>query len=180
MTHDARPLLASIAAPTLAMAANTTADPMYARDASGTVITTAWCRVSGTCQRKHQRSQQRNPPSPAARRNDDRMVFHKRSLPTCRGANCAGETVALLGEAQSRPALVEPRLAAQSLGGRVFDVVAHTHRRRMRCHPISWRLQAIAGHPAVTPLAASDLVIDCTVESCCTRVRTGVGWRNVC
>ena len=38
-----------------------------------------------------------------------------------------GEVVAVLSESQSRPALVETsRLAAQSLGGRVFDVVIPT------------------------------------------------------
>ncbi|MEQ1874035.1 MAG: peptidase M29 [Ilumatobacteraceae bacterium] len=79
----------------------------------------------------------------------------------------AGETVAILSEAQSRPALVETaRLAAQSLGGRVFDVVVPTppsaHAVPIRSTGAS---QAIAGNPAVIwALAASDLVIDCTVE----------------
>jgi 2,5-dihydroxypyridine 5,6-dioxygenase len=79
----------------------------------------------------------------------------------------AGETVALLSEAQSRPALVETaRLAAQSLGGRVFDVVVPTpsavHAVPIRSTGAS---QALAGHPAViAALAASELVIDCTVE----------------
>ncbi|MBI4885200.1 MAG: peptidase M29 [Actinobacteria bacterium] len=78
-----------------------------------------------------------------------------------------GETVALLSEAQSRQALVETaRLAAQSLGGRVFDVVvptpSSTHAVPIRSTGAS---QALAGHPAViAALAASDLVIDCTVE----------------
>jgi len=78
-----------------------------------------------------------------------------------------GETVALLSETQSRPALVETaRLAAQSLGGRVFDVVVPTpssaHTVPIRSTGAS---QAIAGNPAVVwALAASDLVIDCTVE----------------
>ena len=79
----------------------------------------------------------------------------------------AGETVAVLSEAQSRPVLVETaRLAAQSLGGRAFDVVVPTpasaHAVPIRSTGAS---QAIAGHPAViAALAASDLVLDCTVE----------------
>ena len=85
-------------------------------------------------------------------------------------ARCAlheGETVAVLSEAQSRPALVETaRLAAQSLGGRVFDLVVPTPNS---AHPVPIRStgasQAIAGNPAVLwALAASDFVIDCTVE----------------
>ncbi|HAP76193.1 MAG TPA: peptidase M29 [Acidimicrobiaceae bacterium] len=79
----------------------------------------------------------------------------------------AGETVAILSESQSRPSLVETaRLAAQSLGGRVFDVVVPTpasaHAVPIRSTGAS---QALAGHPAViAALAASDFVIDCTVE----------------
>jgi 2,5-dihydroxypyridine 5,6-dioxygenase len=78
-----------------------------------------------------------------------------------------GEKVAILSESQSRPSLVETaRLAAQSLGGRVFDVVVPTppsaHAVPIRSTGAS---QAIAGHPSViAALAASDLVIDCTVE----------------
>ncbi|CAN5663155.1 hypothetical protein BH10ACT2_BH10ACT2_17950 [soil metagenome] len=78
-----------------------------------------------------------------------------------------GETVALLSESQSRLALVETaRLAAQSLGGRVFDVVVPTP---PSAHPVPIRStgasQALAGHPPVIwALAASDFVIDCTVE----------------
>jgi len=85
-------------------------------------------------------------------------------------ARCAlheGETVAVLSESQSRPSVVETaRLAAQSLGGRVFDVVVPTppsaHAVPIRSTGAS---QALAGPPAViAALAASDLVIDCTVE----------------
>jgi 2,5-dihydroxypyridine 5,6-dioxygenase len=78
-----------------------------------------------------------------------------------------GEKVAILSESQSRPSLVETaRLAAQSLGGRVFDVVVPTppsaHAVPVRSTGAS---QAIAGHPAViAALSVSDLVIDCTVE----------------
>jgi 2,5-dihydroxypyridine 5,6-dioxygenase len=78
-----------------------------------------------------------------------------------------GEVVALLSESQSRPALVETaRLAAQSLGGRVFDVVvatpASTHLVPIRSTGAS---QAIAGNPAVVAaLSTAGLVIDCTVE----------------
>ena len=85
-------------------------------------------------------------------------------------ARCAlheGETVAVLSESQSRPSVVEPaRLAAQSLGARVFEVVVppppSAHAVPIRSTGAS---QALAGHPAViAALAASDLVIDCTVE----------------
>jgi 2,5-dihydroxypyridine 5,6-dioxygenase len=78
-----------------------------------------------------------------------------------------GEVVALLSESQSRADLVETaRLAAQSLGGRVFDVVVATP---ASAHPVPIRStgasQAIAGNPAViAALAAAGLVIDCTVE----------------
>lgn len=78
-----------------------------------------------------------------------------------------GETVAILSETQSRPALVETaRLAAQSLGAQVFDVVVPTpsnpHRVPIRSTGAS---QAIAHNPAVIAgLGASDMVIDCTVE----------------
>ena len=79
----------------------------------------------------------------------------------------AGENVAVLSESQSRPVLVETaRLAAQSLGARVFDVVVPTP---PSAHPVPIRStgasQALAHHPAVIAgLAASDMVIDCTVE----------------
>jgi 2,5-dihydroxypyridine 5,6-dioxygenase len=78
-----------------------------------------------------------------------------------------GEKVAILSESQSRPSLVETaRLAAQSLGGKVFDVVVPTP---PSSHPVPIRStgasQAIAGHSAViAALGASDLVVDCTVE----------------
>ena len=77
------------------------------------------------------------------------------------------EVVALLSESQSRPALVEAaRLAAQSLGGRVFDIVvptpASTHSVPIRSTGAS---QAIAGNASViAALSAAGLVIDCTVE----------------
>ncbi|MFZ4717842.1 MAG: peptidase M29 [Ilumatobacteraceae bacterium] len=79
----------------------------------------------------------------------------------------AGETVALLSESQSRPSLVETaRLAAQSLGAQVFDVVVPTpasvHAVPIRSTGAS---QAIQGNEAVlAALVHSDLVIDCTVE----------------
>ena len=79
----------------------------------------------------------------------------------------AGERVAILSESQSRPALVETaRLAAQSLGGSVFDIVVPTP---PSMHPVPIRStgasQALAGNAAVVAaLGASDLVIDCTVE----------------
>jgi 2,5-dihydroxypyridine 5,6-dioxygenase len=79
----------------------------------------------------------------------------------------AGETVAILSESQSRTVLVETsRLAAQSLGGRVIDVVLPTpsssHAVPIRSTGAS---QAISDHPgAIAALAAVDLVVDCTVE----------------
>ena len=79
----------------------------------------------------------------------------------------AGEVVTVLSETQSRPSIVETaRLAAQSLGGRVADVVVPTPRS---AHSVPIRStgasQALAGNPAViAALAGSDLVIDCTVE----------------
>ena len=78
-----------------------------------------------------------------------------------------GEVVALLSESQSRHALVETaRLAAQSLGGRIFDVVVPTP---ASTHPVPIRStgasQAIAGNPGViAALSSAGLVIDCTVE----------------
>jgi len=79
----------------------------------------------------------------------------------------AGETVAVLSESSSRRDLVDTaRLAAQSLGGRVFDVVVPTP---SSAHPVPIRStgasQAIAHHRGViAALASSELVIDCTVE----------------
>jgi 2,5-dihydroxypyridine 5,6-dioxygenase len=89
---------------------------------------------------------------------------------TAQFARCglvAGEVVALLSESQSRPALVETsRLAAQSLGARVFDIVlptpASTHSVPIRSTGAS---QAIAGNAGViAALSSAGLVIDCTVE----------------
>ena len=78
-----------------------------------------------------------------------------------------GETVALLSESQSRASLVETaRLAAQSLGGRVCDLVVPTP-AATQAVPIrsTGASQAIADHPSViAALVASDFVIDCTVE----------------
>jgi 2,5-dihydroxypyridine 5,6-dioxygenase len=85
-------------------------------------------------------------------------------------ARCAlapGEVVAVLSESQSRPELVETaRLAAQSLGASVFDLVVPTP---TSVHPVAIRStgasQAIAHNRSViAALASTDLVIDCTVE----------------
>ncbi len=79
----------------------------------------------------------------------------------------SGEVVTVLSETQSRPALVETaRLAAQSLGGRVLDVVVPTppnpHVVPVRSTGAS---QALAGNrSAIAALSTSDLVLDCTVE----------------
>jgi 2,5-dihydroxypyridine 5,6-dioxygenase len=78
-----------------------------------------------------------------------------------------GEVVAVLSESQSRAAIVETaRLAAQSLGGRVLDIVVPTP---ASAHPVPIRStgasQALAHNPAVlAALAAADFVVDCTVE----------------
>jgi 2,5-dihydroxypyridine 5,6-dioxygenase len=78
-----------------------------------------------------------------------------------------GEVVAILSESQSRPTLVETaRLAAESLGARVFEVVVptppSTHAVPIRSTGAS---QAIAGNPAViAALRTAGLVVDCTVE----------------
>lgn len=79
----------------------------------------------------------------------------------------ADEVVTILSETQSRPSIVETaRLAAQSLGARVADLVVPTP-RSVHSVPIrsTGASQALAGNPAViAALAGSDLVIDCTVE----------------
>jgi 2,5-dihydroxypyridine 5,6-dioxygenase len=78
-----------------------------------------------------------------------------------------GETVVVLSETQSRTALVDTaRLAAQSIGARVFDVVVPTP---ASAHPVPIRStgasQAIAGNASViAALSTAGLVIDCTVE----------------
>jgi 2,5-dihydroxypyridine 5,6-dioxygenase len=85
-------------------------------------------------------------------------------------ARCAlapGEAVAILSESQSRPELVETaRLAAQSLGASVFDIVVPTP---ASAHPVPIRStgasQAIAHNRSViVALASTHMVIDCTVE----------------
>jgi 2,5-dihydroxypyridine 5,6-dioxygenase len=78
-----------------------------------------------------------------------------------------GEIVAVLSESASRPELVETsRIAAQMLGGRVFDVVVPTP---ASTGPVALRSTgasvALAGNRgAIAALAAADVVIDCTVE----------------
>jgi 2,5-dihydroxypyridine 5,6-dioxygenase len=78
-----------------------------------------------------------------------------------------GEAVVLLSESQSRTALVEAaRLAAQSHGAAVVDVVVPTPRSE---HAVPIRStgasQAIGHHPsALGALTSASLVIDCTVE----------------
>ncbi|MGD9705814.1 MAG: peptidase M29 [Acidimicrobiia bacterium] len=79
----------------------------------------------------------------------------------------AGEVVVILSETQSRSVLVDTaRLAAQSLGAAVFDVVVPTPPSSA---PVPIRStgasQAIAGNRSViAALASAGLVIDCTVE----------------
>jgi len=79
----------------------------------------------------------------------------------------AGDTVAVLSESQSRPVLPElARLAAARLGARVFSIVLPSVfsgelpvARSTGASPV---LRKIA--PVVSALAASTLVVDCTVE----------------
>jgi 2,5-dihydroxypyridine 5,6-dioxygenase len=84
-----------------------------------------------------------------------------------RCALTAGENVCVLSESSSRQVLVDTaRLAAQSLGATVFDVVVPTP---PSAHPVPIRStgasQALARNPAVVQaLRTVDLVIDCTVE----------------
>ncbi|MDX6539914.1 MAG: 2,5-dihydroxypyridine 5,6-dioxygenase [Gaiellales bacterium] len=78
-----------------------------------------------------------------------------------------GEVVALLSESSSRPELVETsRIAAQMLGGRIYDIVvptpASTGAVPVRSTGSSLALAGNRG--AIAGLAAADLVIDCTVE----------------
>lgn len=79
----------------------------------------------------------------------------------------AGDDVVVLSEDDSRPDLVTTaRLAAESLGTRVVDIVLRTPRNRAAV-PVrsTGASQAIAGNDTVVAaLAAVDLVVDCTVE----------------
>jgi 2,5-dihydroxypyridine 5,6-dioxygenase len=78
-----------------------------------------------------------------------------------------GEVVAVLSESASRSELVETaRLAAEMLGGQVFDLVVRTP---VNDQPVAVRStgasRALQGNPAVlAALAAAGLVVDCTVE----------------
>jgi len=85
-------------------------------------------------------------------------------------ARCAlrpGDTVAVLAESQSRPVLPElARLAAARLGARVFTLLLPTPFEPKR--PVARSTGACGAikntAPVVSALAASTLVIDCTVE----------------
>ncbi len=85
-------------------------------------------------------------------------------------ARCAlrpGDTVAVLSESQSRPVLPQlARLAAARLGSKVFEINLPTPfeagRPPIRSTGASTALQQIA--PVTVALAASTLVVDCTVE----------------
>ena len=84
-----------------------------------------------------------------------------------RCAIVAGDTVAILSESQSRRVLVElADLAASQLGARVFHLVVPTPSPAssipIRSTGASDALGRLA--PVVQALAASTLVIDCTVE----------------
>lgn len=78
----------------------------------------------------------------------------------------AGETVAVLSESQSRPVLPQlARLAAARLGCRVFSIEVPTPFEPgppVRSTGACMALQQLA--PVVGALAASTMVIDCTVE----------------
>ena len=77
-----------------------------------------------------------------------------------------GDTVAVLGESQSRPVLVQlAQLAAARIGARVFTLTLQTKHHAgpaIRSTGASDAIQNIA--PVVAALAASTLVVDCTVE----------------
>jgi 2,5-dihydroxypyridine 5,6-dioxygenase len=77
-----------------------------------------------------------------------------------------GDTVAVLAESQSRPVLVQlAQLAAARIGCRVFTLTLPTPHHdgpAVRSTGASHAIQAIA--PVVSALAASTLVVDCTVE----------------
>lgn len=78
-----------------------------------------------------------------------------------------GDTVAVLGESQSRPVLMElARLAAARLGAQVFTLVLPTvfdsTSPVTRSTGASGAIRKLA--PVVSALAASTLVLDCTVE----------------
>jgi 2,5-dihydroxypyridine 5,6-dioxygenase len=85
-------------------------------------------------------------------------------------ARCAlqrGDTVCVLGESQSRPVLVQlAQLAAARLGAQVFSLVLPSQFSRdlpvARSTGASPVLRNIA--PVVSALAASTLIVDCTVE----------------
>jgi 2,5-dihydroxypyridine 5,6-dioxygenase len=78
----------------------------------------------------------------------------------------AGDTVAVLCESQSRPAIVTlARLAAARMGCRVFTIelpTPHEPGPAVRSTGASTALQGIG--PVVSALAASAMVLDCTVE----------------
>ncbi|MEJ6021276.1 peptidase M29 [Ramlibacter sp. PS4R-6] len=78
----------------------------------------------------------------------------------------AGDTVAVLCETQSRPELVHlARLAAARMGCRTFTIevpTPHESGPPVRSTGASTALQRI--EPVVSALAASTLVLDCTVE----------------
>jgi 2,5-dihydroxypyridine 5,6-dioxygenase len=78
-----------------------------------------------------------------------------------------GDTVAILAESQSRPVLVDlARLAAARIGAQVFTLtlpsVFDSDRPVTRSTGASGAIKNIA--PVVSALAASTLVVDCTVE----------------
>jgi 2,5-dihydroxypyridine 5,6-dioxygenase len=79
----------------------------------------------------------------------------------------AGDTVAILGETQSRPVLLElSRLAAARLGVRVFTItlpsVFATSEPVARSTGASPAIQGLA--PVIAALSGCTLVLDCTVE----------------
>lgn len=78
-----------------------------------------------------------------------------------------GDTVAVLGESQSRPVLMElARLAAAHIGAQVFTLVLpsvfDSAQPVTRSTGASVAIRNLA--PVVSALAASTLVVDCTVE----------------
>jgi 2,5-dihydroxypyridine 5,6-dioxygenase len=78
-----------------------------------------------------------------------------------------GDTVAVLGESQSRPVLMElARLAAARIGAQVFTLVLPSVFDSAQPVTRSTGASGAIGNlaPVVSALAASTLVVDCTVE----------------
>ena len=175
VTHDSRAVLGSVAVPTLCLVG----EPRR-RDAGRLYGSTGRADPGGegggahgsgpSAQRRSASGSERpdrRPPRASGAGMTEWRYIEAFAAQFTRCALRPDEVVAILSETQSRSVLVETaRLAAQSLGAAVFDVVVPTP---ASSHPVPIRStgasQAIAGNRSViAALAAADLVIDCTVE----------------